>query len=163
MLNGDMTTISKWTIIKFTLKQKNKKGRWFFIVGGEKAKSSGEYGEAIVAQIWNLIGWNNPQSGVSIPCVFKEKHGKEKHGIDYIFQYRSPLRDSTKQDVLISGKCRDGYPLKDDTTIKLFKEFLVDIAWAMECYPSCEVAKRRIQNTTKKVTNRINFLDWSKS
>lgn len=127
------------------------------MAGGEKAKSSGEYGEAIVKQILNLIGWDNPQSGVSVPCVFKEKHSKEKHGIDYIFQYKSPLRDSTKQEVLISVKCRDGYPAKDDTTIKIFKEFLVDIAWAMECYPSCEIAKRRIQNTTKKVTAGLIF------
>ncbi len=128
------------------------------MAGGERAKKSGEYGEAIVSKILDLIGWNNPQSGVSVPCVFKEKHKKEKHGIDYVFQYKSPLRDSTKQEVLISVKCRDGYPVKDDTLLKKFKEFLVDIALAMECYPSCDVAKRRIQNTTKKVT--VGLIFW---
>ena len=88
------------------------------MAGGEKAKSSGEYGEQIVKNILELMGWNNANSGVTVPCVHKEKHKKEnskepqKHGIDYVYTYKSQLRDATKQDVLVSVKCRDGYPAK---------------------------------------------------
>lgn len=127
------------------------------MAGGEKAKSSGEYGEAIVGRLIKLLGWDNPNNGVSVPCVFQEKHGKQKHGIDYIYQYRSPLRDTTRQDVLISVKCRDGYPATDDGIKKKFKEFLLDLAHATECYPACEIAKRKINNTTKKLTCGLIF------
>jgi hypothetical protein len=48
---------------------------------------------------------------------------KEKHGIDYVFQYKSSLRDSTKQEVLISVKCRDGYPTRDEAILKNLKSF----------------------------------------
>ncbi len=127
------------------------------MAGGEKAKSSGEYGEAIVGKLLKLIGWDNPNNGVSVPCVFEEKHDKQKHGIDYIYQYRSPLRDSTKQEVLISVKCRDNYPSTEDGVKKKFKEFLIDLAQAMECYPACDISKRKIQNTTKKTTSGLIF------
>ncbi len=127
------------------------------MAGGEKAKSSGEYGEAIVGSLIKLMGWENPNNGISVPCVFQEKHGKQKHGIDYIYQYRSPLRDATRQDVLISVKCRDGYPATEDGVKKKFKEFLLDLAQAMECYPGCDIAKRKINNITKKLTYGLIF------
>lgn len=44
------------------------------MAGGEKAKSSGEYGEQIVKNILDMMGWNNANSGVTVPCVHKEKH-----------------------------------------------------------------------------------------
>ena len=99
------------------------------MAGGEKAKSSGEYGEQIVKNILELMGWNNANSGVTVPCVHKEKHKKEnskepqKHGIDYVYTYKSQLRDATKQDVLVSVKCRDGYPATDSGVKSKFKEF----------------------------------------
>lgn len=134
------------------------------MAGGEKAKSSGEYGEAIVGNLLKLIGWENSSSGISVPCVFKEKHTtkeakneREKHGIDYVYQYKSPLRDATKQEVLISVKCRDGYPATEDGIKKKFKEFLLELAHASECYPSCDLSKKKIQNTTKKVTSGLIF------
>lgn len=103
------------------------------MAGGEKAKSSGEYGEQIVKNILELMGWNNANSGVTVPCVHKEKHKKEnskepqKHGIDYVYTYKSQLRDATKQDVLVSVKCRDGYPATDSINDSMLK-FAVIIA-----------------------------------
>lgn len=47
------------------------------MAGGEKAKSSGEYGEQIVKNILDMMGWNNANSGVTVPCVHKEKHKRE--------------------------------------------------------------------------------------
>lgn len=74
------------------------------MAGGEKAKSSGEYGEQIVKNILDMMGWNNANSGVTVPCVHKEKHKREnskesqKHGIDYVYTYKSQLRDATKYE-----------------------------------------------------------------
>ena len=131
------------------------------MAGGEIAKSSGEYGEKIVANLLKLIGWENVNNGVTVPCVYEEKHIKEgkktseKHGIDYVFQYKSPLRDATKHDILISVKCRDKYPKTEIGVKSKFKEFLVDLAYATECYPSCDVSKRKVHNTDKKVISGL--------
>lgn len=133
------------------------------MAGGENAKSSGEYGERIVKNLLDLFGWKNCFSGVTVPCIHPESHTKtgssssEKHGIDYVFKYKSPLRTATRQDVLISVKCRDGYP-KTETGIKSkFKEFLTDIAFASECYPSCEIATKKIIGTNQKVCSSLIF------
>ncbi len=133
------------------------------MAGGEKAKSSGEYGEKIVKSLLELFGWKDCISGVSVPCVYQDIHKKqssdksEKHGIDYVFKYKSPLRDATRHDVLISVKCRDGYPKTEDGIKSKFKEFLLDIAFAGECYPACETAKQKIQGTNKKVCSSLIF------
>lgn len=41
------------------------------MAGGEKAKSSGEYGEKIVKSLLELFGWKNCINGVTVPCVTK--------------------------------------------------------------------------------------------
>lgn len=99
------------------------------MAGGEKAKSSGEYGEKIVKNLLEIFGWKDCFSGVTVPCVHQDTHKKqnadksEKHGIDYVFKYKSPLRDATRHDVLISVKCRNGYPKTEDGIKNKFKEF----------------------------------------
>lgn len=133
------------------------------MAGGEKAKSSGEYGEKIVKNLLEIFGWKDCFSGVTVPCVHQDTHKKqnadksEKHGIDYIFKYKSPLRDATRHDVLISVKCRNGYPKTEDGIKSKFKEFLMDIAFASECYPSCEKAKQKIPGTNKRVCSSLIF------
>ena len=133
------------------------------MAGGEKAKSSGEYGEQIVKSLLDLFGWKNCDNGVTVPCIYNELHKRgqaaasEKHGIDYVFQCKSPLRDSTKQDILISVKCRDGYPQTDSGVKNKFKEFLVDIAQAGMCYPACETSKRKIAGTSHKIISSLIF------
>ena len=133
------------------------------MAGGENAKSSGEYGEKIVKKLLEIFGWKNCICGVTVPCVYQDIHRKqnadksEKHGIDYVFKYKSPLKDATRQDVLISVKCRDGYPKTEYGIKSKFKEFLMDIAFASECYPSCEIAKQKIQGTNKKVCSSLIF------
>lgn len=133
------------------------------MAGGEKAKGSGEYGERIVKKLLDLFGWKDCISGVSVPCVRQDDHKKrdskksEKHGIDYVFKYKSPLRSETRHDVLISVKCRDGYPKTEDGIKNKFKEFLLDIAYAGECYPACETSKQKIPGTNKKVCASLIF------
>ena len=67
------------------------------------------------------------------------------------------LRDSTRQDILISVKCRDGYPKKEQTKRDKFKEFYDDIVSAAECYPSSTPYQRKIPNTTKRVNSGVIF------
>lgn len=132
------------------------------MAGGEKAKSSGEYGERIVEKLLNYIGWEHLDSGVTVPCIHEEKHSigdktSKKHGIDYVYQYKSCLRDFTRQDILVSVKCREGYPKKEETIRKVFKEFYEDLVFAGECYPASEVYKRRIAQTKKRITSGVIF------
>lgn len=128
------------------------------MTGGEKAKKSGEYREAIVGNLIKLFGWENATQGVSVPCTFNDKLGgsdkkRKMHGVDYDFQHKSPLRDSTRQYVLISIKRRDGYPKAGSESKNKFKEFLVDLAFSKECFPSCELASHKIKQSTKKQTH----------
>lgn len=46
------------------------------MAGGEKAKSSGEYGEKIVKNLLELIGWEGLDEGVTIKCQYNEAHSK---------------------------------------------------------------------------------------
>lgn len=131
------------------------------MAGGEKAKSSGTYGEKIVAELIQLIGWKEFDDGVTVPCI-KESHStedkkSEKHGIDYVVQYKSYLRDYVRQDVLISVKCRDGYPKTEQGIKSKFREFYEDLVAASECYPSSEPFKRKMSNTKKKIYSGIIF------
>lgn len=133
------------------------------LAGGDKAKSSGEYGERIVASLLELIGWKEAKDAIKIPCVKNENHKRDtseksiQHGADYLYQYKCPLRDSKRHDILISVKCRDGYPVKESTTINKFKEFLTELAYAIECYPASEEYKTKISGTTKRVTSGLIF------
>lgn len=133
------------------------------MAGGEKAKQSGEYGEAIVKSLLELFGWQEAINNVTVMCQKPDQHSKEegkkcqKHGIDYVYRYKSPLRNETKQEVLISVKCRDRYPAGELSAKKEFKKYLVDIANAAECYPSCETAKIKMSGTTKKICSLLIF------
>ncbi len=132
------------------------------MAGGEKAKSSGEYGERIVRNVLTLIGWDELDDGVTVDCVHSEAHSKDgknssKHGIDYIYQYKSNLRDSTRQDILISVKCRQSYPVKEATVREHFREYYTDLVMAAECYPSSKPYQRKIPNTKKRSHSGIIF------
>lgn len=48
------------------------------MAGGEKAKSSGEYGEKIVKNLLEIFGWKDCFSGVTVPCVHQDTHKKTK-------------------------------------------------------------------------------------
>lgn len=133
------------------------------MAGGEAAKNSGELGEKIVARLLEMFGWIMPDSGVSIKCVLNKKHGNEnksklKHGIDNVYQYKSNLIDNTRQDVLISVKCRDKYPATESGVKSKFKEFYEDLSTAAECYPSSELFKRKINGT--KARKRDGVIFW---
>lgn len=120
---------------------------------GEKAKKSGEAGEKVAEKFLNLIGWSNHLDGFDIPCVKPEKHAhKEKskrrtHGIDFLTSYRCPFFDQKIEIVPISMKYRQRYP---SDTNKNLKEFLQDIAWAIECAKSSKINTLKQKQGVKK-------------
>lgn len=132
------------------------------MAGGENAKNSGEFGEKIVDRLLKMFGWVSVDSGVTIKCVQSKIHGNEsnsrlKHGIDNVYQYKSNLIDNTRQEVLISVKCRDKYPSTENGVKSKFKEFYYDLSIAAECYPSSELSKRKINGTKSRKTDGVIF------
>lgn len=126
------------------------------MAGGEGAKRSGDFGEKIVKNLIELIGWKASISNIGIDCVCEEKHKlpnaqkRVKHGIDFLFQYKCPLKDNVQQNVLISSKHRDGYPATPKGKKTKFKEFLSDIVFAIECFPTSEHYRNKTKGTSKK-------------
>ncbi|MBU5362746.1 hypothetical protein KQI58_16890 [Enterococcus raffinosus] len=103
-------------------------------MSGEKSKSSGDYGERIVINFLNLIGWESAEKNITIDCVEEEHESKSStHGVDGYFRYRSNLfSSSVQEDILFSTKHTvNEYP---KSSIK-FKEHLYEIAKWMDCFP----------------------------
>jgi hypothetical protein len=138
------------------------------MAGGEASKRSGDFGEKIVKNLIELIGWKNNIGNIGVNCVHEDKHKlpntekRVKHGIDFLFQYKCPLRDNVQQNVIVSSKHRDGYPDTPKGKKTRFKEFLYDIAYAIECFPTSEYYRNKTPGTTKKeLTGVIFWIDSS--
>lgn len=76
---------------------------------GEWSKKIGEVGEEIVGEFFDLIGWSDSQSNISMPCVKGQRHGsgdsaRNTHGIDYLFSCDSQLEDRTLNHIVVSVK-----------------------------------------------------------
>lgn len=138
------------------------------MAGGEDAKRSGDFGEKIVKKLIELIGWKSEISNIGIECIHDEKHKlpntekRVKHGVDFLFQYRCPLRSNIQQNVIISSKHRDGYPATPRGKKTKFKEFLIDIVHTMECFPTSEYYRNKTTGTSKKeITGVLFWIDSS--
>ena len=85
-------------------------------MGGENSKKSGEIGEKIAEELFNLIGWKTLDKGFNVKCIKNNEHssqeGKKRtvHGIDFYFNYKCPLSDRVQENVIISVKNRMSYP-----------------------------------------------------
>lgn len=115
-------------------------------MAGEKSKSSGEFGERIVSNFFQLVGWAGVEEGITIDCVYSKEHDRpsETHGIDAYFRYSSELmKSNTQEDVLVSIKHTSRkYP---SSPTSKFKEHLKDLAYGMECFPyDKEYASRQL-------------------
>jgi hypothetical protein len=115
-------------------------------MSGEQSKSSGEFGEKIVSELLKLIGWGNADFNPTIDCI-NEDHGRKskKHGLDFVFSLESPLINHVQDDVLISSKHNlEKYP---DYPTSKFKEYLFELAEAMDCFPYDSVySELRVSN-----------------
>lgn len=104
-------------------------------MGGEKSKEIGEYGEKIVGKILELMGWENCQHPVEVPChntsFHKTKQGapKKDHGLDFLFRYKCPLVVDVQKTVSISAKYRDKY----STTNNTLKNYITELGNTIHC------------------------------
>jgi len=111
---------------------------------GEYSKRIGEIGEQIVNDFLILIGWNNIQRNFDIPSVNPDKHGKNSHGIDGYFHYKSPVISNTLENILISSKFSNE-KYKNDP-VKTFKEYYTDLAIAIESFKKSELRNKTMNH-----------------
>ena len=132
-------------------------------MGGEKSKNSGEYGEKIVGEFLELIGWKNARKGTPLKCINPEEHAKSlksrSHGIDFGFTYLSPLIDEELINCSISVKFNEEkYPSGIDRS---FLEKVKDISDSIECYGRSDQRAEALKGFTKyKNINEIGILFW---
>jgi len=128
---------------------------------GEKSKKSGEYGENVVKRLFALIGWTNMIEGEDITCHKNKLHAHKKdservtHGLDFIFNYESPLTVGKQECNIISSKYNDKY----ESVNSKFKDHLKDISYAMECFPYSEYYTTNV-NTRIEVKNINGIIVW---
>ncbi|MBS1624360.1 MAG: hypothetical protein JST83_10095 [Bacteroidetes bacterium] len=104
---------------------------------GEFSKKVGDVGEKIVEDFLSLIGWKMIVRNIDIPSIDPEKHGKERHGIDGYYHYKSNLIAKSLENVLISVKySMDSYP---NTPVAKFKDYYKDLAMAIESFKKSEI------------------------
>ncbi|MFC5049562.1 hypothetical protein ACFPK9_02875 [Rubritalea spongiae] len=122
---------------------------------GEKSKTSGEDGEKLASDFFNLIGWNANKKGLSIPCsdsnhLNKDGNSRKTHGVDILFPAQSWENPQDFVHHLISVK-HTIKPYVKNLSSK-FNEFSSDIQEALSCYKRSSVSsnyskgKSRIEN-----------------
>ena len=131
----------------------------------EVSKKRGEFGEEIVDQLLNLIGWHPNMKGIDVECIRPIEHAistknRVTHGIDFIYQYESPFFNDTKDFVLISSKFNDEYP---PNPVTKFKSHLKDLAFALECFKKSPLKNQLTEfGKNNKYTGVIFWLDNGK-
>lgn len=132
-------------------------------MAGEKSKNSGEYGEKLVGDFLDLIGWKNARKGTPLKCINPEEHAKSlksgSHGIDFGFTYQSPLIDEELINCSISVRFNEEkYPSGIDRS---FLEKVKDISDSIECYGRSSQRAEALMGFTKyKNINEVGILFW---
>jgi len=128
---------------------------------GEKSKYIGETGEKTVENFLKLIGWINASKGSEFPCFDTENHNKERtHGLDFYFNYVSPLVDGVLKKINISVKFTDKpYPSSPGET---FKKHFIDLVESMECFRFSENYKLISSSVSEyyNTSDNIGVLFW---
>lgn len=122
---------------------------------GELSKKRGEFGEKIVENLLQLIGWDTPLYGKEIQCFKPVEHSistkdRKDHGVDFVYEYDCPLYSDTQMFVLISSKYNDKYPSNPSSK---FKSHLRDIAYGLECFKKSSL-RSRLKNTNAMYDTR---------
>ncbi len=131
---------------------------------GEWSKRIGEFGEAVVGEFLELIGWSDSQRNLQMPCVKAQKHGTEgnlrnSHGIDFLFSYESQLFHRTLDHLIISAKFTAiSYPANPSGK---FKEYFIDLVKTIECFRNSEFRQNANRQFSSVGTARdIGVLFW---
>jgi hypothetical protein len=111
---------------------------------GEFSKRIGDVGEEIVVDFLALVGWHQPVRNIDIPSIDQVKHGKNTHGIDAYFHYKSPMISRTLENILISVKySKDKYP---NAPVEKFKSHYCDLGMAIESFKKSEMRAKTINS-----------------
>ncbi|HYV91143.1 MAG TPA: hypothetical protein VE978_05145 [Chitinophagales bacterium] len=114
---------------------------------GEFSKRIGEIGEEIVVEFLSLIGWYQPVRNFDIPSIEPDKHGKQNHGVDGYFHYKSPMIARTLENVLYSVKySKDKYP---NSPVEKFKEYYRDLGMAIESFKKSDLRAKTANNSSE--------------
>lgn len=134
---------------------------------GELSKKIGEIGENIASNFFDLIGWGNALPNESLKCLKPQKHAKnnsknnkrETHGIDFLFNYKTPLESNTVNNIIISIKNSDAvYP---NNPVSKFKDFIEDLAHTTECFNRSPLKSEQLKKYRGyQRTNDIGVLFW---
>ncbi|WP_075187525.1 GapS4a family protein [Teredinibacter haidensis] len=131
---------------------------------GEWSKKIGEVGESVVEEFFDLIGWANSQSNLTLPCFRGIRHGKEgspkqTHGIDRLYSYESPLEDGVLNHLVTSVKYTSSpYP---KTPNSVFKGHFLDLTKTLECFKKSELKTRSNKDFSGiDVAKNIGVLFW---
>lgn len=118
---------------------------------GEKSKTSGEIGEKLTTELFNLIGWKNTIDNISIDCVNKKQHeNAETHGIDKLFIYNSPFNENTTDVIYVSVKNKsNGYQKQQGFRTEL-KKHLSEENRIIECAKLNQSINIKIKDYPKK-------------
>jgi hypothetical protein len=125
----------------------------------EKSRKSGKFGERVVKELLNLIGWSDLIENEDIPCLKGVYHQisekpRKTHGVDFIFNYESQLVNNRQESNIISSKYEKSY----NSYIATFKSHLKDIAFAIQCFPYSQYYKTNVTpNIETKNINGIIF------
>lgn len=124
---------------------------------GELSKKIGEFGEHVVEEFLNDIGWSEPQKGIELTNLFQEIYDKKTYGIDFLKSYECPLVDDTVKNVLVSVKYhKDKYP---DSYKSLAKSHLVELSQMLHSYAYSEL-KNSTEQLNGSVEEDIGVLIW---
>lgn len=133
---------------------------------GEQSKKIGDFGEDAVKKFFGFIGWSDLQNNLDIKCIKSEAHrqksekGRESHGLDFLYSYKTPLYDQTLQICCISSKFHaEAYP--DSSTLKTkFKSSLRDLDSLLDCFTKSEQCQSIKKQTRTSRAQYAGILIW---
>ena len=133
-------------------------------MAGEWSKKIGEKGERVAQRVMEIIGWNDIQKGLDIPCIENERHKrKNTHGLDGLFTYKSPLHDRSLSHICISVKYNnEGYPTKSKL-VSSFKDHLLQLDNTINCFDDSEIkhqSNERWKNSGVDNSTNYGLLMW---
>lgn len=121
-------------------------------MAGERSKEIGEYGEKVISNILNLIGWAPFINNIDIECYRSTLHNKKlnKHGLDYIKFYKCPIHSDTQKTIAISAKYNKQYLANPAPKVK---DNLIDLGDTMNCL------KHNEKYNNKKIEGHVKHND----
>ncbi|AMR30581.1 hypothetical protein A0256_03645 [Mucilaginibacter sp. PAMC 26640] len=125
---------------------------------GELSKKIGEFGEQVVDNFLQEIGWGQAQKGIQLKNLFKDNYNKLTYGIDFLVSYECPLIDNSIKNIIISVKYhKEKYP---DNLRTLAKTHLVEISEMMHSFDFSKEKSNANQMLDGNIVEDIGLLIW---